>query len=1724
MSIAIGAGIGLPFGNLAAGGALVPMSDPRMAAWFSAHSLSHIPYLGDVDRINNESSYYPLALRSDGATSNREVWTMGTKGNAVGMPTSWLIEFTVPSVNPTSPMVVAGFGPSDPVDPSSSASATQILNLHTDGTMFLRCNADTSNKRSVTFSGTPTVAANAGEVFRIVVVFTPDGVLPYASVNGAGFTQGTQVFTFGTPPDYNSSPVTKWISSQDCPGGLAPTSRIVIGALSDAEAKDWSAPGSSNVASFVGNDTNFDTGLGNWSSTAWDAGSLVVTSGTADLGSGVRGKAGIGAVDGGFSITREATYRIDFEFDMDQTTGTLNMSLRDPTQVQSIGSLPLIAGPQSIEVVIPASGGDWYGYRLTTTEQSVTYHLKSIQITRINAGTLPTWAQQEGDAEFAFSDSSKNSTFDEATTDWAIVGSSAGTTLNTTETPGSLFFYNSSTGTAARYFGFTATELRSVPGIGDTIRIMIVATDAVASLKLRVRGTGNVNAGLWDEPMTVGVNIFEVTLTALFQDVLFWTQEVGTTKFSTVSIGYGQPIIQLSDTYNGYSRGSTVVNSQWGDLQGTLVGLDYGRNDVTLPVPATMLQHEVKAGVKTGLRLPYVAGNYLSRSAVALDDDMDVIIRLTADDVTPGTVMVLASAWVAGDKSYLIRIFTGGELQLFGTADGSTEASAKSDDPISFVDNEIIYARITRRKSDGRVQFKQSSDRTNWVPIGLDEVVLAGQSLHTPTNETLIGRDPGAPTAHAFGGKCFEATFADTIDGDPIAKFDASSATPYQTTILDSVDGAEWTVSKSAAFTGQDGDGELFVGLPGTAGDYGTVPDTAALRINGDIDLRGYASVPSWGTAAVFIGGIGGGSDAYQLYVEGDQPKLAWFNSAGALQVVGGTGTALSSLFGSTNKGGVRATLDVDNGSTQHVVSFYYSTDSGANWVLQSAVTVSGITNIKATVAGLGLGTDQASSYMLGDLYSIEVRDGIDGMLVFDSTPPTLGATQWLANDPGLVLDGATGTYASTPDSAALDITGDIDLRVDVRAVDYVAAARLICKRSASGLSYDFYLNATGNLVFYSAADATQITSTAVTPFAANERGWLRCTWASASGDVSFYTSTDGSSWTQLGTTVSSAAGVLTITTVDVTLGIYGDFSSTPLNGKIYSAQIYDGIGGTKVFDSDFTIQPLGTTSFAESSSNAATVTLNGAAVIGPVVTVHQSNYDVARFEEALGNYTHLPGVAGNYVSGPAVIPASGERLRMRHEIVFNDYTPSVDETLSSVYATGNQLSWRGTLRTTGIYSLLVSTDGTSGTLSVYSTTLLIPELTKFVEVDWTVGTGFTLRISFDGITYNGFETVAGTAIPFAGSTANLNLGADSAGVSRPLSGRYTRFEAWLDEVKVRDYNAANGHANSVTVAGGEGTEDIYSSDFTADVDGWSAVSGSVISSVDDTLETERTGASGYANVTLPSTFNVGDRYSVTGKFQRNSTEVNTGFRVAANTGFGGALATGAFSFSAPSPDVWVEFSGTISKAQIVGLRIGSGSATVALTSVTGAKSWIKDIVITKLPYVYTINSTLPDPAQIVSAPLVWFNGTTEYVLLPYDIQQLAQDLTVIGAYSAKAVNGFVIGSAGAPATYLGRTGVDTVAARESITAVAGGTHGELLQVNAGVYATLGVVSQNGIDLATGDLSGAMELFYLMRYATFYANGGLSSFGLAVAVLPANTRKGMARYAASLASANIPII
>ena len=215
-----------------------------------------------------------------------------------------------------------------------------------------------------------------------------------------------------------------------------------------------------------------------------------------------------------------------------------------------------------------------------------------------------------------------------------------------------------------------------------------------------------------------------------------------------------------------------------------------------------------------------------------------------------------------------------------------------------------------------------------------------------------------------------------------------------------------------------------------------------------------------------------------------------------------------------------------------------------------------------------------------------------------------------------LYLPGVAGNYASAPDSAALDITGDIDLRAAVNMDDWTPSASvapLIHKDNATTRSYGLSVLSSGALRFLWSVDGSATLNHASDALGQTDGTLLivrvtmdvddgagnrvtkffkkSTTEATANADMLLNTG-----WTQVGSTITTA-GTTSIFSSDQPLAL-GMFSSgasagSLWSGKYYAASVHNGIDGTPVFNANFTTKTVGANSFTESSANAATVSIN---------------------------------------------------------------------------------------------------------------------------------------------------------------------------------------------------------------------------------------------------------------------------------------------------------------------------------------------------------------------------------------------------------------------------------------------------------------------------------------------------------------------------------------------------
>lgn len=243
---------------------------------------------------------------------------------------------------------------------------------------------------------------------------------------------------------------------------------------------------------------------------------------------------------------------------------------------------------------------------------------------------------------------------------------------------------------------------------------------------------------------------------------------------------------------------------------------------------------------------------------------------------------------------------------------------------------------------------------------------------------------------------------------------------------------------------------------------------------------------------------------------------------------------------------------------------------------------------------------------------------------------PRTTATTRLAV-PHLSLPGINGNSASTPSAASLNITGDIDIIV-LTSPDTLrpGSNRTFLSKYNAGTSnraYELALSGSGFPVLTLSLDGTAATSATCSerlPASFASGGWLRATWRQSDGRVQWFTasfSLSTPSWTQLGTDGAILIASIFQSNTALYVGARDGGSGQKFNGKFWQAVVKNGIDGTVVFDAQFYKQPAGTTSFNESSSNAAAVTISqsgspAAAIVG------RSAANRANLSVAVGSYT----------------------------------------------------------------------------------------------------------------------------------------------------------------------------------------------------------------------------------------------------------------------------------------------------------------------------------------------------------------------------------------------------------------------------------------------------------------------------------------------------------------------
>ena len=230
-----------------------------------------------------------------------------------------------------------------------------------------------------------------------------------------------------------------------------------------------------------------------------------------------------------------------------------------------------------------------------------------------------------------------------------------------------------------------------------------------------------------------------------------------------------------------------------------------------------------------------------------------------------------------------------------------------------------------------------------------------------------------------------------------------------------------------------------------------------------------------------------------------------------------------------------------------------------------------------------------------------------------------------------LSLPGTINQFANSPDSVVSSVTGDIAVVVRVAMQDWTpaAASDLLTKWLTTGnqRSYGLELAPTGAMNWSWSTLGTAVSVSAKTSsvpgFVDGSINYVAVTHDVDNGaggnDVKFWTSQDGSTWTQLGSTATTAGTTSFFdSTALLNIGAYDAGALGNAAGNFYSAQVYSGIppmfGGSgsasPVVDFNPHRDATTPTGTITSSTTGEVWTINGASSVVRSAAYHGSCVD----------------------------------------------------------------------------------------------------------------------------------------------------------------------------------------------------------------------------------------------------------------------------------------------------------------------------------------------------------------------------------------------------------------------------------------------------------------------------------------------------------------------------------
>lgn len=241
--------------------------------------------------------------------------------------------------------------------------------------------------------------------------------------------------------------------------------------------------------------------------------------------------------------------------------------------------------------------------------------------------------------------------------------------------------------------------------------------------------------------------------------------------------------------------------------------------------------------------------------------------------------------------------------------------------------------------------------------------------------------------------------------------------------------------------------------LPGVYGNYAETPDSPAVSITGDIDIRIRLAMTDWTPAGVqvLLMKSATNNNSFRTFISTNGRPRFDYSVDGVNFVILNATAAPSVADGAAL--GIRISVDVNDGAGNHVVKFWTSTDFGpanpGTWTqLGSTVTNAGTISLFDGTAPLRLG--DRDNPLAGKVYYAELRNGIDGPVVARFDPAgdaDPGDTSFTSSQTGEVWT----IFSSGSPGASLVVANDTGTHYESRVQDSIRIERRIVGRGGIG-------------------------------------------------------------------------------------------------------------------------------------------------------------------------------------------------------------------------------------------------------------------------------------------------------------------------------------------------------------------------------------------------------------------------------------------------------------------------------------------------------------------------------------------------------------------------------------------------------------------------------------------------------------------------------------------------